>query len=94
MERDGNKVCPHCGEPLESWEPCSESGWDHDLLMCDNDTCSYFTRGRKKIAEECEANFGYRYCYDPEKGTSVAMAAWCGGDLSYRKGRAPGSRTA
>jgi hypothetical protein len=73
---------------METWEPSPESGWDHNLLICQNDSCDYFTKGRKKIADECEANFGYRYCYDPQNKTAVPMAAWCGGDLSYLKGRA------
>jgi hypothetical protein len=73
---------------MQSWEPCPESGWDHDVLICRNDSCDYFIKGRKKIADEHEVNFGYRYCYDPLRKTSVAMAAWCGGDLSYLKGRA------
>jgi hypothetical protein len=80
-------LCPHCGMPLSCWEPHPESGWDHDLLVCSNDQCSYFVRGREKICRECEQNFAYRFCYDPRTGHEWPIAAWCGGDLSLLKGR-------
>jgi hypothetical protein len=83
-----NYTCPHCNEALDCWEPCPETGWDHNLYVCNNDACPYFTCGREKIARECHANFAYRYCYDPEKGKEMPVVAWCGGDRSLLKGRA------
>ena len=87
MNREEIHTCPHCGEELSRWEPSPESGWDTDLLICNNDECAYFVKGRKKICDECSVNFSYRYCYNPSKGSNVALAAWCGGDLSLIKGR-------
>ena len=83
-------TCPHCGEALERWEPCSESGWDTDLFICTNNTCSYFVRGREKICQECNVNFAYRYCYNPQNGREIPLATWCGGGLSLLKGRCAG----
>jgi hypothetical protein len=80
-------TCPYCGEGLARWEPAAESGWDCDMYLCENDTCEYFTKGRKKVSRDYEANFGYRYCYDPIRRRAVPLAAWCGGHLSLRKGR-------
>ena len=82
-----DNICPHCGQPLDQWEPHPESGWDHDLLICNNDECAYFVEGRKKIGDEFRVNFGYRYCYDPWKGRPIALITWCGGKRSYLKGR-------
>jgi len=80
-------TCAHCGESLNRWEPSSESGWDHDLYMCDNDECPYFVGGQKKIAAECKVNFAYRYGYDPLKDRGIPIACWCGGHLSLLKGK-------
>lgn len=80
-------TCPHCKEPLVRWEPCAQTGWDHDLLLCDNNACSYFVEGRRRICCEYEKNFAYRYCYDPKNGQEIPIVAWCGGDLSLLKGR-------
>jgi hypothetical protein len=88
MKNSQEMDCPHCGQKLDAWDPGDESGWDHDLLVCNNSKCEYFVRGRKKISDECEVNFAYRYCYDPVKDRAIAIATWCGGDLSLRKGRA------
>lgn len=87
MENEKTFTCPHCGEILETWDPAPETGWDHELLMCNNDACVYFTGGRKKIRDELRLNFGYRYCFDPVKGRGIPVAAWCGGHLSLLKGR-------
>ena len=81
------KTCPHCNERLIRWEPNPESGWGNDLFYCANDDCAYFVRGRKKISRECEKNFSYRFCYDPETGRELPILAWCGGNLSLLKGR-------
>lgn len=83
----GDKTCPHCRKALVRWEPCAHTGWGHDLFYCDNNACSYFLEGRRKIACEYEKNFAYRYCYDPAKGRALPIIAWCGGDLSLLKGR-------
>lgn len=82
-------ACPYCGERLDRWEPASESGWGNGLYLCNNNECAYFMQGRKKIGRECEVNFGYRCGYDPEKDRGICMAAWCGGSLSWMKGRCP-----
>jgi hypothetical protein len=87
MGKETPTLCPHCGEPMDRWEPCPETGWGHDLLICNNNGCEYFTRGRRKICSEFEVNFGYRYCYNPDKGKSVPVVTWCGGALSLLKGR-------
>ena len=81
------KSCPHCGQILDRWEPHSESGWDHALLVCNNDQCAYFVRGREKICSEFKVNFAYRYCYDPCKDQTIPLVTWCGGRLSRLKGR-------
>ena len=65
---DQKKLCPHCGMPLSVWEPHPEGGWDHDLLLCENNECSYFVRGRSRICREYEQNFSYRFCCDPKTG--------------------------
>ncbi|MFC1581224.1 hypothetical protein ACFL4N_10005 [Thermodesulfobacteriota bacterium] len=80
-------TCPHCGEILTLWEPPSESGWDRDLLICENNECRYFIKGREKVCAEFEKNFSYRYCFDPKSGKSRPIVAWCGGTLSLLKGR-------
>ena len=80
-------MCPHCGEVLECWQPSPESGWDQELFICTNNECSYFVKGRERICEECHVNFACRYCYNPQKDRGIALAAWCGGDLSLMKGR-------
>jgi rubredoxin len=78
MDKD-DWICPHCGKPLVRWEPCAQTGWVHDLFLCDNNECSYFVEGRRKIA--C------RYCYNPANGQELPIVSWCGGDLSLLKGR-------
>jgi hypothetical protein len=88
---DQKKLCPHCGMPLSSWEPHPEGGWDHDLLLCENNECPYFIRGRSKICREYEQNFSYRFCCDPKTGKEWPAVAWCGGDLSLLKGRCSGA---
>lgn len=80
-------ACPHCESILLRWEPCPDTGWDHDLYYCDNDACPYFVEGRRRICEEFEKNFAYRYCYDPLNGQTLPIISWCGGDLSLLKGR-------
>jgi len=84
---DQERMCPHCGMPLATWEPHCEAGWDHGLLLCENDRCTYFVTGRSRICEEFEKNFSYRYCCDPKTGKEWPTVAWCGGDLSLLKGR-------
>jgi hypothetical protein len=86
MNQD-KRICPHCKEPLVRWEPCPQTGWGHDLFFCDNNACSYFVEGRRKICCDYEKNFAYRYCYDPENGQELPIVVWCGGDLSLLKGR-------
>jgi hypothetical protein len=83
--------CPYCHEQLVMWVPCDESGWDHDLLLCENNECSYFVHGRAKVCEDYGANFAYRFCYDPRTGREIPIVAWCGGDLSLLKGRCKSS---
>jgi hypothetical protein len=87
MNMEESYSCPHCGEALNRWEPAAEAGWDTDLYICENDQCAYFVAGRQKICDECEVNFGYRYCYNPMKDKCIPLAAWCGGELSLKKGR-------
>jgi hypothetical protein len=79
--------CPHCRGGLTKWEPNPESGWGDDMYFCDNNACSYFVEGRKRICSEYDKNFSYRYCVNPKTGCSVPLVAWCGGDLSLLKGR-------
>lgn len=80
-------TCPHCNEQLKPWEPHPETCWSDTLWICENDNCSYFKKGREKIATEYKVNFAYRYCFNPENGKSVSIISWCGGDLSFLKGR-------
>jgi len=80
-------TCPYCSEELVTWDPPDEAGWDHALMICQNNECSYFVRGRSKVCKEYERNFSYRYCYDPATGKELPILAWCGGDLSLLKGR-------
>lgn len=80
-------VCPHCNETLTRWEPCPETGWDTDLYYCDNNECRYFVDGRRKICEEFQKNFAYRFCYNPKNGQGFPLIAWCGGELSLLRGR-------
>jgi hypothetical protein len=84
-------LCPHCNALLVRWEPSPYTGWGHDLYYCDNNECSYFLEGRRRICEEFEKNFAYRFCYDPENGQELPIITWCGGDLSLLKGRCPES---
>ena len=56
MDKD-DWTCPHCEEPLVRWEPCAQTGWSHDLFLCDNNECAYFVEGRRKIACDYEKNF-------------------------------------
>jgi hypothetical protein len=79
--------CPHCGNRLEAYEPSPFSDWDSPLLICNNNECSYFTKGREKICEDYKKNFSYRYCVNTANGTSIPMMAWCYGELSLLKGR-------
>jgi len=87
MMNQENPICPHCGKALSRWEPAPESGWDRELLYCDNNACTYFVRGREKVCKEFERNFAYRYCLDPKTGKARPIVAWCGGSLSLLKGR-------
>ena len=86
MDKD-DRICPHCEKPLVRWEPCAQTGWVHDLFLCDNNECSYFVEGRRKIACDYEKNFAYRYCYNPANGKELPIVSWCGGNLSLLKGR-------
>ncbi len=79
--------CPHCNGKLDRYEPSPFSDWDSDLMICNNNECGYFTRGRAKVCKEYEKNFSYRYCVNASNGTAVPMAAWCYGELSLLKGR-------
>jgi len=85
--KNDNTACPHCRQPLTTWEPCPESGWDEDLYYCENNECSYFVKGREKICREYDMNFSYRFCLNPRTGKEFPLVAWCGGDLSLLKGR-------
>ncbi|MFN3535313.1 MAG: hypothetical protein ACK4WB_07985 [Desulfatiglandales bacterium] len=80
-------VCPHCNQELTPWEPHPETCWGDTLWVCENDDCSYFTRGRERIAKEEKVNFAYRYCYNPQSKKAVPIVTWCGGGLSFLKGR-------
>ena len=80
-------VCPHCGSALESYDPSPFSDWDSELLICNNNDCSYFIRGRERVCDEYKKNFSYRYCVNASNGTAVPMVAWCHGELSLLKGR-------
>ena len=81
------RLCPHCNERLERWEPSPYTGWDRSLFFCNNNECDYFIHGRAKICLEYEKNFAYRYCYDPKNEQELPIIAWCPGDLSLLKGR-------
>jgi hypothetical protein len=48
---------------------------------------NYFITGRRKICNEYEKNFAYRYCYDPNNGQELPIIAWCPGELPLLKGR-------
>jgi len=87
MTNEYRPTCPHCRETLERWEPSPYTGWDHDLYYCNNNECAYFVTGRRKICEEFEKNFAYRYCLDPKKNQELPLIAWCPGELSLLKGR-------
>lgn len=84
-------ICPHCGKGMEPWDPGPEGGWADDMFICNNNSCSYFVNGRKKIANENKVNFAYRYFYNPSRNKGGAVAVWCGGDLSLLKGRCAGA---
>lgn len=85
--KDDKNICPHCDEPLTTREASPFSDWSNDLFYCENDDCSYFVDGRKKVCVEYEKNYSYRYCYNPENGKSFPLITWCGGGLSLLKGR-------
>ena len=87
MLTDEKITCPHCTEPLDDSEPNPETGWDQDLMICNNYACAYFIKGRKKLFEEYDVNFAYRYCYNPANSKEFPLVCWCGGDLSLKKGR-------
>jgi hypothetical protein len=87
MANEHTPTCPHCREALERWEPNPYTGWGHDLYFCNNNECDYFVTGRRRICEEFEKNFAYRYCLDPRKNKELPLIAWCPGELSLLKGR-------
>lgn len=82
-------TCPYCDAPLLEWEPSAYHAFENNLLFCPSNTCDYFRYGRRDIADRFQKNFGYRYCWDPVREHAFPLIAWCGGELSYLKGRCP-----
>jgi len=80
-------TCPYCHKDLVSWEPPDEAGWDHDLMVCENNECSYFVKGEAKSAKTMTGISATATAMTLQTGNELPILAWCGGDLSLLKGR-------
>jgi SAM-dependent methyltransferase len=69
-------LCPHCGQRMNKWMvPNSPfSDWDTEFLyICFNDSCPYLVRGWQVMSEQGIQGKSYRFVYDPERKSSIAL---------------------
>ncbi len=75
MSAPEESVCPHCGGELHSWNPPDGCTWAGEQRVCMNDSCQYFVKGWKWMAENygTVASYRYRLSAATGKGGSIPV---------------------
>jgi hypothetical protein len=74
---DDTLRCPHCGEPLKSFDMPLELGYDSPIHeVCFNDDCPYFRRGWSWMKDNYNVKGSYRYRVDPITGVASPLSVW------------------
>jgi len=76
-EPDETPRCPHCDEPLKSFDMPAGAGYDEPFHMaCFNDECPYFKRGWDWMWSNYQVKASYRYRINPTNGKASPLAVW------------------
>jgi hypothetical protein len=69
--------CVKCGKKMKKWRTPPDSTWGTDFQwVCFNDECPYFVRGWDHMMKTQNIKASYRYCLNPETGTSGPLPCW------------------
>jgi hypothetical protein len=69
--------CAKCGEEMKKWRTPADSTWGINFQwVCFNDECPYFVRGWDHMMNTQNVKASYRYCLNPETGTSGPLPCW------------------
>jgi len=69
--------CQHCGTKLDRWANPELTSWgDGYQLVCFNDECPYFVRGRQWMDEKFAVSASYRFRCDPKTGETGPLPVW------------------
>ncbi|MFW6323945.1 MAG: hypothetical protein ACOC0U_02675 [Desulfovibrionales bacterium] len=70
------RYCPHCNSELDSWLPPPETFWN-ELLVCNNNSCTYFLESHKSIEEQGGSHRACRYAEEVDCNyREVALVSW------------------
>jgi hypothetical protein len=75
-ENREERHCPHCSSTLESWYPPPETWWS-ELLVCNNNKCSYYLESHKSIEEQGGSHRACRYAEEVDCNFNpIALCSW------------------
>lgn len=61
-----DRVCPHCGKPLEAWVAPPDTGWGL-LMVCFNNDCPHYSTSVEDIVNKRDdSRMGCRYAENPD----------------------------